>query len=245
MDLLRGMVWLSLLPVTAGCQSQRMTRQHLSFDMAVADLYKKHVLHNLAMRDQGDVIVQMTHNAFAGSLPGTGGQRPELGLSYPGMSRWRYEALAKFGRADVALGELRRIWARQPSVVHNNTLGEDWDQKPDGAGQWSHNTVVPLVAIYRWFAGITPMEPGYRRVRVHPQLVDLDELDLTAHTPLGPIEFAARKHADGHEVTVSLPPGCNGQIETGTMDAPTVSQVTGGRTTCFQVPLRAPIGNAC
>lgn len=169
-------------------------------------------------------------------VPGADGQRPELGLSYPGMARWRYEALAKFGRADVILGEMRRLWANQPSVVHNNTLGEDWHQKPDGPGQWSHNTVVPLVAIYRWLAGIAPIEPGFRRVRIRPQLLDLEQLDLTAHTPLGPIEFAARKVTGGHEVRVSLPPGCIGQLETVTGESPRSVELAGGQTTCFQCP---------
>ena len=109
-------------------------------------------------------------------------------------------------------------------------------RSPTVAGQWCHNTVVPLVAIYRWFAGIAPIEPGFRRVRIRPQLMDLEQLDLTAHTPLGPIEFAARKVADGHEVSVSLPPGCIGQLETVTGQAPRLIELAGGQTTCFTCP---------
>lgn len=68
MRLRRGMVWLSVLPVMAGCQSQRMVQQYLGFDMAITDVYEKHVLHNLARRDQGNTMVQMSYNAFSGSL---------------------------------------------------------------------------------------------------------------------------------------------------------------------------------
>lgn len=50
---------------------------------------------------------------------------PEMGLSYPCNAGWRYWALAKLGRADVVLEELRERWAVLPSVALNNTLQED------------------------------------------------------------------------------------------------------------------------
>jgi hypothetical protein len=61
-------VWLCLVLGLAGCQSHRMVDHYLSFDAAISDLYEKHVLYNLARRDSGGTMVQMTFSAFSGNL---------------------------------------------------------------------------------------------------------------------------------------------------------------------------------
>ena len=57
-----------------------------------------------------------------------------MGVSYPCNACWRYWALARPGRADVAVRDFRQRWAKMKSVVLNNTLQEDWDVAPDSAG---------------------------------------------------------------------------------------------------------------
>ena len=57
-------------------------------------------------------------------------------------------------------------------------------------------------------AGIRPLEPGFARVAIRPQLGDLPDLELTAHTPRGPIAF----HARAGRATVALPTGCEGEF---------------------------------
>lgn len=65
------MVWLSLLPAVTGCLARRMVDQYLSFDAAVTSLYEKHVLYNLAQRDTGGTMVQMSYSTFSGTLTDT------------------------------------------------------------------------------------------------------------------------------------------------------------------------------
>ena len=85
-----------------------------------------------------------------------------MGLSYPANSHWRMQALARHGRIDAVLRELRERWAVLPSVVLNNTTPEDWAVRPDSSDQWSHCAVGPLFVLYMEIAGIRPAAPRLR-----------------------------------------------------------------------------------
>ncbi|HEX9371900.1 MAG TPA: alpha-L-rhamnosidase C-terminal domain-containing protein, partial [Roseiflexaceae bacterium] len=137
---------------------------------------------------------------------------PELGRSYPANAIWRYRALARLGRIDVVLDELRARWATMASVIQNNTIQEFWEARPDTADQWSHCAVAPIVLLFAGVAGIEPVEQGFARCRVRPQLGDLGRLELTAHTVRGPIRFRAERAGEGHQVALALPPDCAGEL---------------------------------
>jgi len=138
----------------------------------------------------------------------------EMGLSYPCNAGWRYWALAKGGRIDVVLDDLRNRWATMSSVIANNTLQESWTAATDGFYQWSHCPLAPLYVLHQDMAGIRPTAPGFARVQVRPQLGDLPDLELTSFTPKGKIHFQSRKQGAGHQVRLTLPPGCEGELLT-------------------------------
>ena len=135
-----------------------------------------------------------------------------MGESYPCNANWRYWALAKGGRIGVVLEALRRRWATMPSVRLNNTLQEDWAAQPDSGSQWSHCAVAPLYCLFMNVAGIQPLEPGFRRCEIRPQLGDLDDLDLTAYTVRGPIHFHSQGPLGRRELAITLPTGCEGEL---------------------------------
>ena len=135
-----------------------------------------------------------------------------LVLSYPANSHWRMQALARHGRIDAVLRELRERWARLPSVLMNNTTPERWDVRPDSTDQWSHCAVGPLTLLYRNVAGIRPAAPGFAKAEIRPQLGDLKELELVCHTPRGPITFRAEAQEEGHRAFVTLPAECPGEL---------------------------------
>jgi alpha-L-rhamnosidase len=137
---------------------------------------------------------------------------PEMGFSYPCNAGWRLWALARGGRADVIVKDLRERWAVMDSVKLNNTLQEDWKAAPDSGAQWSHCAVAPLYLAYTDLAGIRPLTPGFKRVEIRPQLADLEQLELTAHTVQGPLRFAARGKAGERELVLELPAGCTGEL---------------------------------
>ena len=137
---------------------------------------------------------------------------PEMGFSYPANAGWRLWALGKGGRADVIVKDLRERWANLGSVKLNNTLQENWHAKPDGGWHWSHCPVAPLYVTYMSLAGIKPLEPGFQRCEIRPQLADLDLLELTAHTVKGPLMFSARGKKGNREITLTIPAGCSGEL---------------------------------
>ena len=136
----------------------------------------------------------------------------EMAISYPMNSIWRYWALARVGRGDLVINELRKSWTTMPSVIQNNSLPEKWIPRPDSRSEWCYQQVVPLNILYTDIAGIRPLEPGFARCQIRPQLGDLGSLELTAHTARGPIQFAAEPHKTGHSVKIVLPADCECEL---------------------------------
>ncbi|HXY42036.1 MAG TPA: alpha-L-rhamnosidase C-terminal domain-containing protein, partial [Vicinamibacteria bacterium] len=137
---------------------------------------------------------------------------PGLGLSYPSNACWRYWALARHGRIDAVLRDLRQRWATMPSVLLNNTIGEEWTTRPDSTSQWSHTAIVPLYSLYMDIAGIRPAEPGFARVAVRPQPGDLKEVSVTARTVRGEVTVSAEASGAVHRVAVTLPGDTPGEL---------------------------------
>jgi len=108
--------------------------------------------------------------------------------------------------------EYREIWAVSRAVIENNSMPEEWDVHPDTAPQWSFCAVAPLVVAFQGLAGIRPLEPGYRRVEIRPQLADLSDLELVTRTPQGPIRFEATGKRGDRRLSVSLPAGVDGEL---------------------------------
>ncbi|MBQ9701986.1 MAG: alpha-rhamnosidase, partial [Bacteroidales bacterium] len=78
---------------------------------------------------------------------------------------------------------------------------EEWD----GGRSHLHNCYNGIGSwFYEALAGIVPLEPGYRRVRIAPQLTDkLDWVKATVGTPYGPLTVRRQ----GKEIQVDAPVG--------------------------------------
>ena len=137
---------------------------------------------------------------------------PEMGFSYPANAGWRLWALARGGRADVVIKDFRERWAPMDSVRLNNTLQEDWVARPDSSSEWSHCPVAPLFVTHMSLAGLRPLAPGFRRCEIRPQPVDLQLLEVTTHTPLGPLGFESRGGPGARTISIGLPDGCAGEL---------------------------------
>ncbi len=136
----------------------------------------------------------------------------EMGFSYPCNAGWRLWALAKGGRADVIVNDLRTRWAPMTSVIENNTLQEDWVARHDSGQQWSHCAMVPLYLAFHGLMGLKPLAPGFTRLELRPQLADLADLDLTAHTVRGPVRMTATGKPGAREITLEIPAGCEAEL---------------------------------
>ena len=151
-------------------------------------------------------------------LIGAAGDHLDTGfLSVP----YLLDVLVDGGRADVAR---RLLWQRTtPSWLYEvdrgaTTIWEQWDAiRPDG-------TVVPTSFnhyafgcigdwLYRRVAGIEPVEPGYRRSRIAPDLsVGVDSARAHHDTPYGRLEIAWSRAGSRVELVVEVPSGTRAEL---------------------------------
>jgi hypothetical protein len=137
---------------------------------------------------------------------------PNLHLSYPANAGWQLWALAKAGRADKIIDDLKGRWYDMPSVTQNNTLGEWFELKPDSHNQWCHAPVAPLYTMYMNIAGITPLTPGMGRIEIRPQMAQLEQCDITAHSPLGVIRVKGNGIPGKRRMEIALPEKCVAEL---------------------------------
>ena len=135
-----------------------------------------------------------------------------MGLSYPANACWRYWALAKGGRTEVVLRDLRERWATMESVLQNNTIGENWKAAPDSGDLWSHCAIVPLYLLTMGIAGIRPTAPGFARCQLHPQPADLGQFSVVVHTIRGPVAMECSGKQGDRILLVRVPGTCETEL---------------------------------
>ena len=120
-------------------------------------------------------------------------------------------ALAKYGRMDVVVSQLRSKWGKMRSVWENNTLEEFFDSEPDNSSQWSHCAVMPLIALAQGIAGIVPIKADGSLIKIQPQPAGLDGVEFDVWTQRGPVHFkyAGKK---GKNLILDIPEGVDAEL---------------------------------
>ncbi|WP_150307258.1 family 78 glycoside hydrolase catalytic domain [Planctomonas psychrotolerans] len=133
-------------------------------------------------------------------------------------------ALVQTGHADVA--ERLLTQTRIPSWLYAVTMGattiwERWDSMlEDGSinpGEMTSFNHYALGAIADWLhtdlAGLAPAEPGYRRLRIRPLVLDgFDHATASHETPYGLAESGWRRDGDSVVVTAVVPPNARADV---------------------------------
>jgi hypothetical protein len=146
---------------------------------------------------------------------------PNLGFA---MS-WRIEAMFKEGYAKEAIRDISSAWGKMVDA-DSRTCWERLDVPEmnathyyDALGSFCHGwSAGPTWQLPAWVMGIKPLEDGFRRVDIAPNLDLLDYAEATVPTQNGVI--TARVERKKHEYTlyVSLPDGvesCTVKFENG------------------------------
>ncbi|NLX55270.1 MAG: alpha-L-rhamnosidase [Planctomycetaceae bacterium] len=146
------------------------------------------------------------------------------------------QALAKSGDTDTALDFIRSYWGAMLDLGAT-TFWEDFNLewtdnaaridelvppgKKDVHGDYGAYCYVgfrhslchgwasgPTAWLSQHVLGVTPLEPGFRRVRIAPQMGDLHWAEGDYPTPLGPIHVRHERRSDGTiESAVTAPAG--------------------------------------
>ena len=122
--------------------------------------------------------------------------------SSPYMEYYVLEALCKMGEYETAKA---RIKDRYDGMVRADysTLWEFWDAwRGTKNHAWSGG---PLVILSKHFAGITPLQAGYEKVKIDPQYTLSDSMNCTVPSKQGLISLNYEKRSAGYTVNLTVP----------------------------------------
>ncbi|TVR55157.1 MAG: alpha-L-rhamnosidase [Spirochaetaceae bacterium] len=131
-------------------------------------------------------------------------------------SQMLLEALYAAGAGDAALALLtatgERSWAHMVYDVGTTIALEAWDDRFKPNQDWNHAWgAAPAAMIARGLMGITPLAPGFEKIRIVPQPGALAWADITVPTIRGPVRVAfnndgaSREGERGFHVELELP----------------------------------------
>ena len=72
--------------------------------------------------------------------------------------------------------------------------------------------MVPLYIACQGLMGLKPLEPGFKRFELRPQLGDLADLELTAFTVQGPVSLRSTGKLEERELVIQTPVGGQGEL---------------------------------
>ncbi len=124
--------------------------------------------------------------------------------SSPYMEYYVLEALCKMGEYDAATNRIKDRYIDMMGEDYS-TLWEFWDSwRGTKNHAWSGG---PLVIMSKHFAGITPLEAGYEKVKIDPQYTLSDTMSCTVPSVKGLITLNYKKNAESYAIDLTLPQG--------------------------------------
>ena len=131
-------------------------------------------------------------------------------------ARWVLPVLTATGHHDVAYAVAKQTtepsWGYWTDVLKFTSLGESW---PADTRSRNHHF---FGAIVQWFyedlAGIRPLEPGFRRIDIKPQLPNagLDRVSASYESVRGRVAMRWQRVATGLEFEVTVPPNASARV---------------------------------
>ncbi len=114
-----------------------------------------------------------------------------------------HEALAKAGRVDLALADIRTAFAGM-IAAGATTL---WENLSPTASLCHGFSAGPLTTLVRHVLGVSPAAPGFARLRFAPDLADLEWAEGALDTQLGEVAVSLRRIGQEMDATISTPAG--------------------------------------
>ncbi|OYV03696.1 MAG: hypothetical protein CFE26_20805 [Verrucomicrobiales bacterium VVV1] len=128
-------------------------------------------------------------------------------------SQFLLDALYDAGEGDAALKLLtsreKRSWLNMTEKVGTTITLEAWDPTLKPNLDWNHAWgAAPANLIPRKLMGIEPIEPGFKKVRIRPQMGSLSKASIRFPSPKGPILLSiARPDSATWQADLTVPPG--------------------------------------
>lgn len=120
----------------------------------------------------------------------------------PFMEKYVEEALCKMGKIEEAQ---ERIKSQYKEMVDSkeSTLSEYFDLKTGSSNHaWSGG---PIIIFQKYFAGITPSNPGFTEINVKPQFGTLKKIESKVNTVSGTINLNCEKEDEELKIQINTP----------------------------------------
>ena len=147
------------------------------------------VLSGLAEKEQYDTIANVLTSTKNSS---------------PYMEYYVLEALCRMGEYEDAKSRIKDRYEDMMSEDYS-TLWEFWDSwRGTKNHAWSGG---PLVIMSKHFAGISPIEAGYEKLKIRPQYDISDSMNCTVPSVKGLITLNYKKVSDNYVINLTVPQG--------------------------------------
>jgi hypothetical protein len=136
----------------------------------------------------------------------------------PFMAYFTGEVLARQKRFPELLGIIRDRWGEMLDKGATTTWETFRGWTEDLMyGMWTRSwchawSSSPAFFLSRYILGVSPLEPGFERAAIAPQLCDLTWVEGKAPTPHGAIEVRAGRQDGKISLQVSLPPAVSAEV---------------------------------
>lgn len=119
------------------------------------------------------------------------------------MTRYALEALCVMGRADMALERMHEVY---PTVMKDgcSTLYEHRGFKDSSNHAWTGSGIIVLAEN---IVGVKPLEPGFRKFSLAPQMGTLKNAELSVPTAFGAINVSLKRSGNKIKATLTVPEG--------------------------------------
>jgi alpha-L-rhamnosidase len=158
------------------------------------------------------------HDRLFAANSGGNCQRP--GADYPIASSFFYayvlQVLFQTGYGTEAMAGIRKLWGQ---MLDSGATAwyESWNHGPKTYGDtsachaWSAS---PTYHLSEQLGGVTPIAPGFEKVRIAPRMFDLDDATVCFPTPKGSIQVQwQRTGRAGMDLSFQLPKGVTGMLD--------------------------------
>ncbi|MDF7799047.1 alpha-L-rhamnosidase C-terminal domain-containing protein [Pontiellaceae bacterium B1224] len=124
-------------------------------------------------------------------------------------AQYLLDGLYNAGRDQAALELMRstgpRSWWNMMEEGSMVTL-EAWGQAYKSNLDWNHAWgAAPANIIPRQLMGVTPLEPGFEKIQIKPQIGDLEFASLTMPTVRGPVSVSVEQHEASNRYVIEIP----------------------------------------
>lgn len=134
----------------------------------------------------------------------------------PYMEKYVLEAMLLTGHADDALQRMKKRYAAMVNSP-GTTLWEGWQQGfyETGNHGWSGG---PLALLMQYVAGISPIQPGFKRFTVKPLPGSLKHINTTVPTVYGHINLNMVLDSAAINIKLTFPPGTQALVDLSGID---------------------------